>query len=287
MPVAVVTGASTGIGRDAALRLDSLGWTVFAGVRKDADAESLRKAGSARLRPIPLDVTNAEHVAAAADLVANEFGELDALVNNAGIGGGGPFEFIDLDVIRNVFEVNVYGAIRCCQAFLPLLRAGETPGRITNVSSIGGRWAGPYLGPYHMSKWALEAYSDSLRMELAPWEIEVAVIEPGTITTEIWKKADSTIQDMIDGMSPEIGRAVRRRHPDVRPGRVEPAEARHPARGRLGRDRALADRSATEDPLPRRSRRQADRHPALVGSRPGLREDRPDRRVPQKVATSC
>ena len=206
MPFAVVTGASTGIGRDAALRLDQRGWTVFAGVRKDADADALKQAGSERLIPVKLDVTNEDHVRDAAETVAEAVGDqgLDALVNNAGIGGGGPLEFIEIDAIKQVFEVNVYGAIRCTQAFLPLLRKGETPGRITNVSSIGGRWSGPYLAPYHMSKWALEAYSDSLRMELAPWKIEVAVVEPGTITTEIWKKADTTIQDMLASMTPEM-----------------------------------------------------------------------------------
>lgn len=204
MPFAVVTGASTGIGRDAALRLDARGWTVFAGVRKDSDAEALRSAASERLRAIQLDVTDPEHIAAAEELVRNEVGDqgLDALVNNAGIGGGGPLELIELDAIRRVFEVNVFGVVRCAQAFVPLLRIGQ-PGRVVNVSSIGGRWAGPYLAPYHMSKWAVEAMSDSLRMELAPWGIEVSVIEPGTITTEIWKKADHTIQGLIDAMDEE------------------------------------------------------------------------------------
>jgi NAD(P)-dependent dehydrogenase (short-subunit alcohol dehydrogenase family) len=187
----VVTGASTGIGRAAALRMDRAGFRVFAGVRREADAESLRKEGSARLEPIQLDVTDAAAIAAAAKRVEDAVGAggLGGLVNNAGIGIGAPIEFLDLDELRRQLEVNVVAVVAVTQAFLPAIRRAR--GRIVNVGSIGGRIAQPLVGPYAASKFALEAISEAERMELAPWGIEVALVEPGAIDTAIWGKTES------------------------------------------------------------------------------------------------
>jgi NAD(P)-dependent dehydrogenase (short-subunit alcohol dehydrogenase family) len=201
-PSVVVTGASTGIGRDAALHLDRNGFRVFAGVRRESDAESLRAAASPRLEPLLLDVTGAAAIAAAAKRVDAEVGSagLAGLVNNAGIGIGAPIEFLDLDELRRQLEVNVVAVVAVTQAFLPALRRAR--GRLVNVGSIGGRVSQPIVGPYNASKFALEAISESERMELAPWGIEVSLIEPGAISTAIWGKTEAYAGTMIGTLPP-------------------------------------------------------------------------------------
>jgi NAD(P)-dependent dehydrogenase (short-subunit alcohol dehydrogenase family) len=189
----VITGASTGIGEACALRLDA-GFTVFAGVRKDADADRLRRQGSSRLTPIRLDVTDESTIDAARQQVAAAVGRsgIAGLVNNAGIGLGGPIEFLPVDEWRTQFEVNVFGTIAVTQAFMPLIRQGR--GRIVVIGSIAGRFASPFIGPYCASKHALEAFTDALRFELKPWKIDVAIVEPGSIATPIWDKAEGTFE---------------------------------------------------------------------------------------------
>lgn len=184
----VITGASTGIGEACALRLDRAGWRVFAGVRKEADAQRLKGAASDRLTPLTLDVTNEAQIEAAAKMVDEAVGEaaLSGLVNNAGVSINGPLEYLTSDDLRKQFEVNVVGQIAVTRAFLELIRKGH--GRIVNIGSIGGKFATPFLGPYCASKHAMEALSDSLRQELRPWGIHVALVEPGSIRTEIWEK---------------------------------------------------------------------------------------------------
>lgn len=196
MKSALITGASTGIGCAAALRLDRAGWRVFAGVRKEADADSLREAGSERLTPLTLDVTDGGQIAAAAERVGAEVGEagLDGLVNNAGIGVMGPLETLPLADFRRQIEVNLTGQVAVTQAMLPLIRRAS--GRVVFVSSAGGRMALPFGGPYHAAKFGLEAVADSLRQELRPWGIEVAVIEPGSIDTPIWERAVRSYEEM-------------------------------------------------------------------------------------------
>ncbi|MEZ5154581.1 MAG: SDR family oxidoreductase [Solirubrobacterales bacterium] len=182
---ALITGCSTGIGRATALRLAASGWDVFAGVRREADRDELAAAGSARLRPLLLEITDPSSVAAAAELVAAEApAGLDALVNNAGVAYTGPLEFVPLDELRNQLEVNLVGQIALIQALADALRAKR--GRIVNITSIGGVVATPFFGPYAASKYAFEAVSDALRVELRPWGIDTIVIEPGSIDTEIW-----------------------------------------------------------------------------------------------------
>jgi NAD(P)-dependent dehydrogenase (short-subunit alcohol dehydrogenase family) len=185
----LITGASTGIGACCARHLHDKGFRVFAGVRRKEDGERLRAATSERLTPIAIDVTDADTIIAARDGIARELGEdgLGGLFNNAGITVIGPMEFVPLDDLRQQLEVNVVGQIAVTQAFLPLLR--RAPGRIVNNSSMAGRMAAPLMGPYSMSKFAVEAFSDALRRELRPWDIQVSCIEPGAIDTPIWNKA--------------------------------------------------------------------------------------------------
>lgn len=196
----VVTGASSGIGRASALHLDSLGFRVLAGVRKDADAESLRDAGSSRLEPLIVDVADESSVEAAAREVSERVGAdgLAGLVNNAGIGLGGPVELLSLDDLRRQLEVNLIGQVGVTQALIPLLR--KTQGRVVFMSSVGGRLAIPYMSPYHMSKWGVEALADALRIELRPWGIEVVLIEPGSIATALWDKAQDEAAGVIERM---------------------------------------------------------------------------------------
>ena len=184
----VITGASTGIGAACALALDRLNFRVFAGVRKRTDGEALQAQASARLRPFQLDVTSADDIAAALNFLVGEVGDtgLTGLVNNAGIGVVGPLEIVSLDELRRQFEVNVIGLIAVTQALLPLLRKAR--GRVVNMSSIAGRAAMPYMGPYAASKHALEALSDALRIELQHTGVRVSVIQPGAIATPIWHK---------------------------------------------------------------------------------------------------
>ena len=195
----VITGASTGIGKACALYLDARGFRVFAGVRRDEDGESLRRDASERLTPVKLDVTDADSIATAAEQVGD--GELAGLVNNAGIGVGGPLELLDVDDLRRQLEVNSVAPVVVTQAFLPRLR--ESRGRVVNMSSVGGRMTNPFMGPYHASKYALEALSDALRRELMPWGIHVALIEPGSIKTPLWDKADDEINRIMDGLDDE------------------------------------------------------------------------------------
>ena len=199
----VITGASTGIGEACALRMDRLGWRVFAGVRKEADGQALREKASEKLTPITLDVTEQPTIDASAETVTAAVGEsgLAGLINNAGVGVGGPLEFISVDELRRQLEVNVIGQIAVTQAFMPLIR--KATGRIVNMGSIGGRMATPFLGPYNASKFAMEALTDSLRQELHPWGIHVSIIEPGSISTPIWEKSKAAIDELKETLPEE------------------------------------------------------------------------------------
>jgi NAD(P)-dependent dehydrogenase (short-subunit alcohol dehydrogenase family) len=198
---AVVTGASSGIGETTAQHLATLGFNVFAGVRNDADAE--RVAG-ARIEALKIDVTDQASVDAAAAQVAEAAGNagVAALVNNAGIAVAGPLEYIDIGDFQRQMDVNVTGLLRSTQAFLPMIR--QARGRIVNISSIGGRVAIPLVGPYAASKFAVEGMSDSLRRELRPWGIHVALIEPGAVATPIWERSAGEAQAMLDQAPPEL-----------------------------------------------------------------------------------
>ena len=185
----LITGASSGIGRACALRMDRAGWQVFATVRKDSDANQLLSEASARLRTVLLDVTDAEQVEETARAVAEAVGGngLHGLVNNAGIAGGGLLEFLDAADFRQVLETNTIAPLTVTQSFIPLLRKAQ--GRILMISSQAGFSSTPLMSSYSASKFALEALTDGMRLELRPWGIDVVSVQPGAINTDIWGKA--------------------------------------------------------------------------------------------------
>ena len=199
----LVTGASTGIGETVVRRLDQLGYLVIAGVRQPADAARLRATISPRIQTIELDVTQPEHLERLPGTLAAMTGRrgLDGLVNNAGIAVGGPIEYLPLALVRQQFEVNVFGLLAVTQACLPFLRVAR--GRIVNIGSIAGISTTPMVTPYCMSKHAVEALTDGLRLELADTGIQVVVVEPGAVKTPIWDKGRSMLAD-AEGTLPPI-----------------------------------------------------------------------------------
>jgi NAD(P)-dependent dehydrogenase (short-subunit alcohol dehydrogenase family) len=202
----LVTGASTGIGAACALGLDRLGMRVFAGVRRATDGAALQRQASPLLTAVAIDVTDANSIAGAARTIGAVVGSrgLAGLVNNAGIVVPGPLEFLPLTDLRRQLEVNVIGQIAVTQAMLPLLRAAR--GRIVNMGSIGGRMATPFVGAYAASKFALEALTDALRVEVRPWRIGVSIIEPGAIATPIWQKSAREGERLREAMPAEATR---------------------------------------------------------------------------------
>jgi NAD(P)-dependent dehydrogenase (short-subunit alcohol dehydrogenase family) len=193
----VITGASRGIGKACTLLLDRLGFKIFAGVRRPEDGEQLKKQSTGNVIPVIIDVTDKKSIESAARDIAGMLNDngLYGLVNNAGIAVGGPIEFMPMERIREQFEINVFGQVSVIQQFLPLIRRGK--GRIINISSKEGIIAMPFIGPYCASKFALEAFSDALRMELKHWDIPVLIIEPGTIATQIIERSIASAEECI------------------------------------------------------------------------------------------
>lgn len=197
MKNAVITGASTGIGYTVAQALLKRGYRVFGSVRKEADAVRLQRELGAQFVPLQFDVTDEAAIRRAADQVAQTVGNegLQALINNAGIAVAGPLMHLPLNELQWQLEVNVVGLLATTQAFLPLLGARKdcpySPGKVYNVSSVAGKIAQPFVGPYCASKHAVESLSESLRMELMPFGIDVVVLGPGVVRTPIWDKAQS------------------------------------------------------------------------------------------------
>jgi NAD(P)-dependent dehydrogenase (short-subunit alcohol dehydrogenase family) len=193
MKTVLVTGTSTGIGRVTAERLVARGFEVLAGVRRAEDAPP-------RTEPLLLDVTDPAAVAAAAERAAAA-ASFAGLVNNAGVTVQGPLEFVPLDEFRRQMEINLVGPLALTQALLPALR--RSGGRVVMVSSVGGRTAVPFIGPYHASKWGLEGMSDALRQEVEPLGVKVAIVEPGSADTEIWRKGQDSADDVLGALPPE------------------------------------------------------------------------------------
>ena len=184
----LVTGTSTGIGRHTALQLDQLGYRVFATVRKEQDADSIRSEASEKLTPLKLDVTDSSSLVQAQEIVSQEVGEqgLWGLVNNAAVAFVSPLEFAPLDDFRGLYEVNVFGLLAITQKFLPLIRLAK--GRIINISSTASSAVAPFHGPYSSSKLALNGLTDALRLELKPLKVKVSLIIYGSVQTPIWEK---------------------------------------------------------------------------------------------------
>jgi len=195
MPTALITGTSTGIGEACAALLAANGWTVHAGVRRERDGERLTATHTGDIRPVILDVTNPGHIARVVDELGTTLGDggLQGLVNNAGVGVGGPVEYLPEDAWRFVFDANFFGIVALTRAALPLLRQGR--GRVVHIGSIGGRIASPGLAPYSASKHALEALAEASRIEFALGgsPVRVALVEPGAVVTPIWDKADDSV----------------------------------------------------------------------------------------------
>lgn len=194
----IVTGASTGIGQAMVETFAANGMRVFAAVR-----DLTTVADHPLVTPVRLDVTSAQEAHDAAEVVGQALDggtRLRGIVNNAGIAVGGPLEFLDLDDLRRQLEVNVIGQLAVTQAFLPLLRQ-HGKGRIVFTSSVAGRMAAPFIGPYAASKHALNGMAESMRRELKPWGIGVSVLAPATVATPIWDKAGADI-DEVEGKLP-------------------------------------------------------------------------------------
>jgi NAD(P)-dependent dehydrogenase (short-subunit alcohol dehydrogenase family) len=199
----LITGATSGIGRDAALRLVRAGHLVLAGGRRREVLAELARAGGGRLEPVVLDVTDPASVAAARELVERRTGGRgpDVLVNNAGFALPGPLEALDERDLRELFDTNVFGLLAVTRAFLPAMRE-RGQGRVVNVGSIMGRVAMPLLGAYNASKHAVAGITDALRMELAPFGITVVLVEPGAIRTGFAARALAGLAPYRDPGSP-------------------------------------------------------------------------------------
>ncbi|MEH2382469.1 MAG: SDR family oxidoreductase [Nostoc sp.] len=199
----LITGTSTGVGQAAALLLDKKGYRVFATVRRQKDAESLKQEASENLTPILMDITKGEEIKFAAEIVSKAVGDegLIGLVNNAGLLLDGPVEYLAIDDLKWQFEVNVFGQIAVTQAFLPFIRKAK--GRIINIGSTGGQISVPFISALCASKFALEAFTDALRMELDPWGIEVILVEPGSIASAAPDKVEESLRKNFANMSPE------------------------------------------------------------------------------------
>ncbi len=267
--VALVTGASSGIGATTARRLAALGFTVYAAARR---AERLEPLATDGIRVLAMDVTDDESRRLGIETILAETGRIDVLVNNAGYGSYGAVEDVSADEARAQFDVNLFGAAELIRLVLPAMRS-QGSGTIVNISSMGGRLYTPFGGWYHATKYALEALSDCLRMEVAPFGVNVVIIEPGAIRTE-WGAiaADRLLASSVGG---------------AYEGRVERTADNLAAGSRTGTLTGLAairrrrsggqggHRPPSADPLPGRCRRQAAALPARSTAGPGLRPGDP------------
>ncbi len=198
MPGVLITGASRGIGRAAALRLARSGWDVYATVRRPEDGEALVEEAGGGVRALQLDVTDDEQVAALERALPER---LDALVNNAGVVVSGPLETLSTEQMRSQFDVNVVGAVALTNLALPKLRASR--GRVVFVSSLSGMVSTPMTGAYNASKFALEAIADAWRLELRRWGVKVILVEPAMTDTDLWRDAPQTLEEGEAEMSDE------------------------------------------------------------------------------------
>lgn len=198
----LITGASSGIGRTTAMLLDRRGFQVFAGVRKQQNAEVLQKEASNHLKPVFIDVTDKKMILSSLEIISKAVSEtgLAGLVNNAGIAVPGPIEFISLESLRQQFEIDVIGQIAVTQSFLPLIRKAN--GRIINIGSVGGRTTMPFGGALCAAKHAMEALNDALRMELHPWGIHVCLVAPASVNTAAVDKLVDAGEDIIGNLPP-------------------------------------------------------------------------------------
>lgn len=201
LPVAIVTGASTGIGRATALLLVRSGYHVFAIVRTSgAESELRREAAGSPLEILRKDLADLDAAPSIAREVLGRTGRVDVLVNNAGYALLGAVEDLPAEEVAREFQVNVFAPVQLCRAVLPTMRA-QRYGRIVNVSSLAGRVSVPMMGAYSGTKFALEAFSDSLRAEAKPFGVRVSIVEPGPVRTEFNRTAARVSQPILQGAS--------------------------------------------------------------------------------------
>lgn len=178
--VAIITGASSGMGKSTALELHKKGYKVYSMARRTEKMNDLKEKG---MEVVPLDLTKDETIVDAVNIVLENEGRIDVLVNNAGYGSYGSVEEVSIEEAKRQFEVNLFGLARITQLVLPIMRKQES-GRIVNISSMGGKMYTPFGAWYHATKYALEGWSDCLRIEVKQFGIDVAIVEPGGIQTE-------------------------------------------------------------------------------------------------------
>jgi NAD(P)-dependent dehydrogenase (short-subunit alcohol dehydrogenase family) len=260
----LLTGCSTGIGRATALRLARANFHVWATARR---VETLTDLADAGCHVLALDVTDEASMTAALDGL-----EVDVLINNAGYSQSGALETLPMDSVRRQFDTNVFGALRMCQLVLPGMRA-RGRGKIVMISSMGGRLVFPGGGAYHATKYAVEAMSDALRMELAPFGIDVICVEPGLIRTEFGATAAGSVD--VSGPYAKLNAAVARSTREVYSGPLS----------RLGGDPDAVARAIERAVL---ARRAPTRVPVTASARVfmGLRRVLPDRAWDRVVGAS-
>ncbi len=212
MRTVIITGCSTGIGRATAERLAKSGaWTVYATARRPETLAELEQTGC---HTMALDVTDEASMVGAVEAVQAESGRIDALVNNAGYSQSGAVETLKLDDVRRQFETNVFGLVRMSQLVLPAMRE-QRDGRIVNISSMGGKIVFPGGGAYHGTKFAVEAFSDAMRFEVAGFGVKVVIVEPGLITTNFDQAAVASMDLHDTGPYAEFNRTVASATEDV------------------------------------------------------------------------
>jgi len=197
----LITGTSSGIGRACAEEMAGRGWRVLAGVRREEDGEEVRALSPDRIEPVLLDVTDLDAIAALPERVG---GSLDALVNNAGMANAGPLEHLPLDEVKHQLDVMLLAPFALTKAMIPALRASR--GRVVMIGSIGGRTSLPFMGPYNAAKAGIDGFASSLRQELAPFGVHVALVEPGAIKTRIWQKGIDAGQKLRESLPDEAER---------------------------------------------------------------------------------
>jgi NAD(P)-dependent dehydrogenase (short-subunit alcohol dehydrogenase family) len=203
--IILITGTSSGIGKETALLFSNKGWNVIATMRKTCDASCFK--GKDNIFPFRLDVTDIDSISQSLQYVRDKFGRLDVVVNNAAYSLTGPFEAAEPEQIRALYDVNVFGPMNVVRSVIPLMRE-QGSGTIVNVSSLGGLIGMPFSTFYSSSKWALEGFSESLRFELEPLGIRVKVVEPGGVNTNFAKNAIILRKDDVSSFSRSMNRRI-------------------------------------------------------------------------------
>lgn len=195
--IAIITGASSGMGKSTAFELQAKGYKVYGMARRTEKMNDLKEKG---MEIVPLDLTKEDSIVNAVNTVLKKEGRIDVLVNNAGYGSYGSVEEVSIEEAKRQFEVNIFGLARITQLVIPTMRKQKS-GRIVNISSMGGKIYTPFGAWYHATKFALEGWSDCLRIELKPFGIDVAIVEPGGIQTE-WGDIAMESLEKVSGIGP-------------------------------------------------------------------------------------